>query len=105
MASKSDKPADEPEAIADEASAQVAPASEASVDEQGGDPVEAEADASVEPEVDEIAGLNAKPIPMQHADGNGVCDRYEANKAGHLLVPAAEAHLMLEHGFVVVEQA
>jgi hypothetical protein len=55
--------------------------------------------------VDEIAEINARPIPMQHVDGNGACDRYETNDAGHIMVPAAEAHLMLEHGFVVVEQA
>ena len=66
---------------------------------------EAEVEVADEPQVDEIAELNAKLIPMRHPDGDGACDRYEQDKAGNILVPASEAALMAEHGFVVVDDA
>ena len=40
-------------------------------------------------------------IPMRHPDG-GTCDAYKADASGNVLVPADEAAVMLDHGFVVV---
>lgn len=49
-----------------------------------------------------LADLAATLIPMTHPDG-GTCDLYKSDKAGNILVPANEAALMQEHGFVVVD--
>lgn len=62
---------------------------------------EAELEAEAEEIYDEIPDINARPIPMRHPDGDGACDLYEQDKDGNILVPANEAHLMAEHGFVV----
>ena len=60
-----------------------------------------------DPEVEAIATttatqLAAKLIPMSHPDG-GTSDAFSTNKAGNILVPAADAAAMFSLGFAVVD--
>lgn len=55
-------------------------------------------DAEAARDLDEI---NAGLVAMVHPNG-GTCDAYEVNEDGHVLVPATEIAILLDHGFVTV---
>lgn len=77
---------------------------DASADDQaqepGADGVASDDEADADD--DEPVDLALLVIPMTHPEG-GTCDAYEVDEDGNILVPVAEAGLMIEHGFVPVE--
>ena len=101
MAKQPKKADEKPEAIEAEQPAdegQAAPEAEVAGDE----PL-AEESSEIDPE---LLKINATLRPMVQADGSdGSCDLYESNKAGHIMVPASDVPAMLEHGFVLVDEA
>lgn len=58
-------------------------------------------DATGADDVLEPVDLAQVLIPMAHPDG-GTADAYETDEAGNILVPAIEAGVMMEHGFLPV---